>query len=101
MSAMPETAKRGEPEPVPCADTPVAVFYPDVDSLRFDKPNDHERNALNICASCPLAARNTCLERALARPIADQWGVIGGTTAAQRKTLIRGRQVASLIGVAA
>ncbi len=101
MSGMPETVKRGELDSVPCSKYPVNTFFPAKDGRNAAKPSSSEQAALAICARCPLAARTACLERALARPIGDQWGVIGGTTAAQRKTLLRGRQVASLIGVAA
>ena len=87
MFSMPETAKAGEPL-TPCAGLPLALFFPAVDGARVDRPTPAERQALNVCATCPLAARRQCLRDAIRHPLTKQHGVQGGTTAIQRKALI-------------
>ncbi|MGH4010968.1 MAG: WhiB family transcriptional regulator [Pseudonocardiaceae bacterium] len=49
-----------------------------------------ERRALAVCAGCPVAA--ACLAAALDFPATDQYGVVGGMTAGQRRALLRGRR---------
>ncbi|MFJ4673025.1 WhiB family transcriptional regulator [Kitasatospora purpeofusca] len=100
---MPSTpgTKRGDTDPRPCANTDLDLFFPAEDSASYTKPNDQERAAQAVCARCPFAAKATCLENALRLPAKDQWGVAGGATAAQRRTIIRGREAARMIGVAA
>ena len=102
MFAMPETGpKRGEALPQPCAGLDLNLFFPTTESVDLTRPNTAEKTALAVCADCPLAARRLCLEQALTYPISDQYGVVGGASAAQRKALIRGRNAARLVGVTA
>ncbi|WP_286158464.1 WhiB family transcriptional regulator [Streptomyces sp. CB03911] len=99
---MPETATNGgEANPRPCAGLDLNLFFPAVESTDYTRPNAREKAALKICAACPLAARTACLTDALTHPISDQYGVSGNTTAVQRQTILRGRKVAQLAGVAA
>lgn len=91
MFSMPEKPKRGEP--APCTTYPVKHFFP-VKEARDGQPTAGERAALAVCARCPLTNRNRCLEDALRFRITDQNGVQGGTTAAQRKAIIRTRKAA-------
>lgn len=101
MSMLPENPKlRGAARP-PCTSYPIDFFFPTTDSTSIRRPNAPERAALRVCAGCPLAARKACLREALAWPRDKQYGVVGGTTAAQRKAIIRGRLVAETAGVAA
>lgn len=84
----------------PCTSHEFDVFFPEQESSFVDQPTDGELTALDICAGCPLAARLECLNGALAYPINSQWGVIGGTTAIQRQTILRGRRQEALAGLA-
>ncbi|MDH6122005.1 hypothetical protein ABH930_006403 [Kitasatospora sp. GAS204A] len=99
MSSLPETSKRGEPNRRPCADYPLDQFFPTTES-KGGSPSAGEKLALRICATCPLAVRGVCLEEALRFPAYDQHGVAGGTTASQRRSIIRGRRAAQLAEVA-
>lgn len=101
MFIMPDTVARSEPNRPPCTSYPIDFFFPTTDSTSIRRPNAPERAALRVCAGCPLAARKACLREALAWPRDKQYGVVGGTTAAQRKAIIRGRLVAESAGVAA
>lgn len=92
--------KRGE-HTAPCRDLDLNVFFPETDGTNYRHPTARERIALQVCAACPLARRTACLDEALGFPLNEQHGVVGGTTAIQRKTIIRGRKAAELIGVAA
>ncbi|MFF2077127.1 WhiB family transcriptional regulator [Kitasatospora sp. NPDC058162] len=101
MPSINGSEKRGEPT-APCRSLDdLSVFFPQTDGSNFRHPTARERIALRVCATCPLARRAACLDEALSFPLDDQYGVVGGTTAIQRKTIIRGRQAAKLIGVAA
>lgn len=97
MFSMPQTAQAGEP-PTPCTGLPTDLFFPKADGARVDRPTPAERLALNVCATCPLAARRQCLAEALKYPGYKQHGVQGGTTAIQRKALIllRRKQLAEV-----
>lgn len=64
-----------------CRDIPTAVFYPD-NRAGF-------RPALNICAQCPI--RIDCLDAALQTPVAEDYGIWGGTTDKERKRLRNGQ----------
>lgn len=103
MFAMPETAKRGEHTPAPCANTDLDVdlFFPAVDGIDYKRPTRCEQRALAVCAECPLARRAACLEDALAYPASEQYGVVGGATASQRQAILIGRTLAARLGVAA
>jgi hypothetical protein len=96
---MPSPAKTSAAKP-PCTDYEFDVFFPERESSFADRPSPGERAALKICAGCPLASRLECLNGALAYPIKSQWGVIGGTTAVQRQTILRGRRQEALAGLA-
>lgn len=99
MPSLPEIPKRGEPS-TPCKRYDLNLFFPDTESPAATNPNSAERAALKVCARCPLAARRRCLETALVFPIGEQYGVVGGATAAQRRAILRGRQAERLAGVA-
>lgn len=90
MSAMPETKSSAAPIPTPCAQYPLNFFFPD--EARSGKPTDGELAALRVCARCPIADRRLCLERELRLPARKQHGVVGCTTAAQRRSIIRSRK---------
>ncbi|WP_424710082.1 WhiB family transcriptional regulator [Kitasatospora acidiphila] len=92
---MPKTVKRGDARK-PCADYPLSTFFPDSES-KGGKPTAGEAAALRVCGQCPIAARGACLEDALRYPLAEQYGVVGGTTAAQRRLIIRARRAASAV----
>lgn len=97
MFAMPET-KPGEAAK-PCTGYPLTHFFPETES-KGGKPTAGERAALKVCARCPLAARGRCLEEALRFPVEQQYGVVGGTTAAQRRLIIRARRAAEAVETA-
>lgn len=98
MFSMPETTKAGETTAPPCTDLPLSLFFPKLDGGHVDRPTKPERDALAVCKGCPLAARQRCLDEALKYPIHKQFGVVGGTTAAQRKAILwtRRRQLAEV-----
>ena len=101
MSMLPQNpTARGNARP-PCTNFPLATFFPVTDSVSVKNPNKTEVFALSVCTGCPLAARKACLREALDWPRDKQFGVVGGTTAAQRKAILRGRYAALLAGVAA
>jgi hypothetical protein len=97
---MPAPAKTSSTVKPPCTDYEFDVFFPERESSCVDQPTPGEQAALDICAGCPAAARLECLNGALAYPINSQWGVIGGTTAVQRQTILRGRRQEALAGLA-
>lgn len=73
---------------VGCADEDPEVFFGPVDSSENGKLLIWEKKALAICAKCLV--RPKCLAEALKHPAAQQYGVIGGMTASQRRALLRG-----------
>lgn len=91
--SMPETSPEGS-TPTPCAGVPTDAFYPAVDGRIPSRPTPTERAALLICGTCPAATRKQCLRDALTWPIGDQHGVVGGTTASQRRAILWGAKVA-------
>jgi hypothetical protein len=101
MPSVPESRERGDSSaPIPCTRYPISRFFPADDSVAPTKPNAAERAALRVCADCPLTARRRCLQAALMFPISEQYGVVGNSTAAQRRAILRGRQAERLAGVA-
>jgi WhiB family redox-sensing transcriptional regulator len=75
----------------PCLGTPIELWYGPDDAFR-ELPTERawrEREALRLCAGCPVQA--PCLAAELDLGIGDQWGVRGGRTADQRRALLRGR----------
>jgi hypothetical protein len=97
MFVMPET---GGEAAKPCAGLPLDLFFPKHDGPFYNQPTGPERAALNVCATCPLASRRACLNEALKWPAYHQHGVVGGTTASQRRAIINGRKAEALAGVA-
>lgn len=78
---------RTEPEPdwhedAACATTDPDLFFPEGYKASL-------RPAINICRDCP--ARLACLEDSLKWPASEQFGVVGGLAAHERKALIRRR----------
>jgi hypothetical protein len=73
-------------DPLPCVDDP---------ELFFPQPHDFAtlRAAEAICATCP--ARVACLEWALTLPAISDYGVLGGTSAIERKRIRHDRKAAS------
>ena len=70
-----------------CVDEDPEVFFGPVDSSENGKLLIWEKKALAICAKCLV--RPKCLAEALQHPAAQQYGVIGGMTASQRRALLR------------
>jgi len=56
--------------------------------IDFIETAGNER-ALAVCASCPVRAE--CLDAALRLPVADDFGVMGGTVPAERRRMRRAR----------
>ena len=74
--------------PVPaCSGVDPELFHGPMDSPEGRQPFGWERRALRVCAGCPAVAQ--CLASALEFPADEQYGVIGGMTAAQRRALLR------------
>ncbi|MEV7782732.1 WhiB family transcriptional regulator [Kitasatospora sp. NPDC088351] len=77
------------PAPRPCQGVDPELFYPKTESSSALGTTDGEQAALYICARCPLTQRTTCLTDQLSHGPTNQWGVSGGTTAAQRRHILR------------
>lgn len=71
-----------------CRDVSPELFFPAHESKPNLPPTPGERDALAVCADCPVAA--SCRRWALNAGRSD-WGVLGGLTAAQRKAALRAR----------
>lgn len=82
LSTGPNTA--GQPA---CWGVDPELFYGPGDSPAGGRVLPWERRALAVCAHCPVTAG--CLAAALEFPAEEQHGVIGGTTAGQRRVLLR------------
>jgi hypothetical protein len=65
-----------------CAQTDPEIFFPDVDY-------NHSNEARRICVTCPLMEK--CLDEALLIPREINFGIWGGSTAQQRKQIMRGQ----------
>lgn len=63
------------------------VFFGPADSPDDGPVCGWERCALAVCTGCPVAA--ACLAEALEFPAAEQYGVVGGMTAGQRRAVLR------------
>lgn len=63
------------------------VFFGPADSPAGRPLHLWERRALAVCAGCPVAT--ACLAEALEFPAAEQYGVVGGMTAGQRRAVLR------------
>ena len=69
----------------------------DTDPYLFEVPNqfptEAKAEAKRLCGGCPVVTE--CRTEALRHPVAEQWGIVGGMTAQQRKNKItRARQAA-------
>jgi WhiB family transcriptional regulator, redox-sensing transcriptional regulator len=71
-----------------CRGADPGLFFPPDDDARRER-HDREEAAKELCLQCPV--RRTCLDHALAVP--EWFGVWGGTTELERKTLRQTRQV--------
>ena len=76
----------GRLEPA-CWGVDPEVFFGPADSPSSRSLHPWEQRALAVCADCPLRA--SCLAEALEFPADDQYGVVGGMTAEQRRTTLR------------
>jgi hypothetical protein len=63
------------------------VFFGPADSPAGRPLHLWERRALAVCAGCPVVM--ACLAETLKFPAAEQYGVVGGMTAGQRRTALR------------
>ena len=63
------------------------VFFGPADSRAGAPVHAWERRALTVCANCPLVT--ACLTEALKYPADEQYGVVGGMTAGQRRAVLR------------
>lgn len=72
-----------------CQGEDPELFFPVTESRSTLAPTNGELAALTVCARCPLAQRQDCLNLQLRAGAANQWGVSGGMTAAQRRHLLR------------
>ncbi|MFF1793994.1 WhiB family transcriptional regulator [Kitasatospora sp. NPDC058263] len=79
-----------------CAGVDSTLFFPDPEELSPAAVAWAERRARMFCAGCPV--RSLCLADALERR--EPYGVFGGLTAAERRSLLR-RTVRARTGVAA
>jgi len=77
---------RGQAER-PCRNVDPEIFFGPNDSPEAGPMLRWELDAVTVCEGCPVRA--ACLDAALEFPAAEQHGVIGGTTAGQRRRLLR------------
>jgi hypothetical protein len=80
------TAAKILPAPA-CRGVDPELFFGPADSSAAQALFDWERQALSVCAGCPVQA--TCLTAALEFPVDEQHGVIGGMTAGHRRVQLR------------
>lgn len=64
-----------------------AVFFEGADSPPGGPMRGWELAAIAVCHHCPVA--DTCLADAMRYPATQQFGVIGGWTAGQRRQVLR------------
>jgi WhiB family redox-sensing transcriptional regulator len=69
-----------------CSGMAPEVFFGPADSLAGRPLHIWERRALEVCKRCPIVA--ACLAEAMEYPVAEQYGVVGGMTAGQRKAVM-------------
>lgn len=80
--------RRGALRQVPsCSTVDPELFFGPADSPGAGSLLDWERRALAVCAGCPVVA--SCLAQALEFPVDEQYGVVGGATAGQRRAVLR------------
>lgn len=63
-----------------------AIFFGPADSAPGAPRFVWERRALAICAQCPVM--DSCLTEALRFPADEQFGVVGGMTASERRAAL-------------
>src|SRR2546423_4411563 len=80
------TAAKVLPAPA-CRGVDPELFFGPADSSAGQAIFDLERQAVLVCAGCPVRA--ACLAAALEFPADEQHGVIGGMAAGQRQALLR------------
>src|SRR2546423_14012554 len=80
------TAAKVLPAPA-CRGVDPELFFGPADSSAGQAIFDLERQALLVCAGCPVRA--ACLAAALEFPADEQHGVIGGMAAGQRQAVLR------------
>lgn len=83
IAAKPHPQQAGRPSRVPCAADPERMFPLEESTRASQDPTAGERAALRVCSGCPVLAR--CREQVLEQPL--PYGVVGGLTAAQRRTV--------------
>ena len=76
MKAPPRHLTTAELELAACRQRPDVEFFPSSGQTR------ETAAAVAVCRSCPVQA--PCLDTALARPEADDHGILGGTTRRER-----------------
>jgi WhiB family redox-sensing transcriptional regulator len=69
-----------------CRGVDFDVFFGPADSAPGAPRFVWERRALAICAQCPI--RSACLTEALRFPADEQYGVVGGMTASERRAAL-------------
>ncbi|MGH3695350.1 MAG: WhiB family transcriptional regulator [Pseudonocardiaceae bacterium] len=70
-----------------CWEVDPEVFFGPADSSEGAPVRSWELRALAVCAGCPVLA--TCRAAALEFAADEQYGVIGGMTAGQRRAVLR------------
>jgi len=76
----------------PCANTEIDLWF-----QRDDESNGswqvRQQAAVAFCRNaCSPATREACLEQALRHPACKQFGVVGATTAGQRRDILTARR---------
>lgn len=69
-----------------CRDVDSEQFFGPADSNPGERLFFWEQLALSVCSVCPVRAQ--CAAEALAFPADEQFGVVGGMTASQRRELL-------------
>ena len=70
-----------------CWEVDPEVFFGPADSSEGGRRYTWERRALAVCGRCPVMA--ACRATALEFPADEQYGVIGGMTAGQRRAVLQ------------
>ena len=74
-----------------CWEVDPEIFFGPADSPEGAPVHTWERRALAVCADCPVLA--TCRAEALEYAADEQYGVVGGMTAGQRRAVLRGSRL--------
>src|SRR5437588_9111856 len=70
-----------------CSGMAPEVFFGPADSPASRPLHVWERRAVEVCKKCSIVA--ACLAGALEYPVAEQYGVVGGMTAGQRRAVMK------------